>query len=175
MEIISYVLAGELAHRDSMGTESIIRTGDVQRMSAGTGVTHSELNPSPSQPVHFLQIWIRPDRRGMQPSYEQKSFDPVEKRGKLRLVVSGDGAAGSLRVHQDVRMYAGLFDDTETAKLTVVANRRIYVHLIRGELWVQGTQLHSGDALKLTDVTQLDIRGGKDAEVLVFDLPGDSH
>ena len=117
MEIVSYVLAGELAHRDSMGTGSVIRPGDVQRMSAGTGVTHSENNPSPTQPVHFLQIWIRPDRMGVQPGYEQKSFDASEKRGKLRLVVSGDGAEGSVTVHQDARMYAGLFDGAETAKL----------------------------------------------------------
>ncbi len=175
MEIVSYVLAGELAHRDSMGTGSVIRPGDVQRMSAGTGVTHSENNPSSTQPVHFLQIWIRPDRMGVQPSYEQKNFDASEKRGKLRLVVSGDGAEGSLTVHQDARMYAGLFDGVEAAKLVVPPNRRLYVHLIRGELWVQGTQLRSGDALKLTEVTQLDIRGGQDAEVLVFDLPRDSH
>jgi redox-sensitive bicupin YhaK (pirin superfamily) len=175
MEIVSYVLSGELAHRDSMGTGSVIRPGDVQRMSAGTGVHHSENNPSPTQPVHFLQIWIRPDRMGVTPEYEQKSFDPAEKRGRLRLVVSGDGAEGSLRVHQDARMYAGLFDGEETAKLAVAPNRRVYVHLVRGELWVQGTQLQGGDALKLTEVSQLDLRGGKDAEVLVFDLPGDTH
>jgi len=174
MEIVSYVLAGELAHRDSMGTGSVIRPGDVQRMSAGTGVTHSESNPSPTQPVHFLQIWIRPDRMGVQPGYEQKNFEASEKRGKLRLVVSGDGAEGSLTVHQDARMYAGLFDGEETAELVVAPGRRLYVHVIRGELFAQGTQLHAGDALKLTEVTRLDIRGGHNAEVLVFDLPGDS-
>jgi quercetin 2,3-dioxygenase len=174
MEIVSYVLEGELAHRDSMGTGSIIRPGDVQRMSAGTGVYHSENNPSPSKPVHFLQIWIRPDRMGVTPGYEQKRFDDAEKRGRLRLVVSGDGAVGSLTVHQDARMYAGLFDGTEAAELTVAAGRRVYVHVIRGKLTVQGTQLEAGDALKLTDTTQLHIRDGQDAEVLVFDLPGDS-
>jgi quercetin 2,3-dioxygenase len=172
MEIVSYVLDGELAHRDSMGTGSIIRPGDVQRMSAGTGVHHSENNPSPDKPVHFLQIWIRPDRMGVQPGYEQKHFDASEKRGRLRLVVSGDGADGSVTVHQDARMYAGLFDGAESAQLEVKAGRRLYVHVVRGELSVQGTHLTSGDALKLTEVTRLDIRDGRDAEVLVFDLPG---
>jgi redox-sensitive bicupin YhaK (pirin superfamily) len=175
MEIVSYVLAGELAHRDSMGTGSVIRPGDVQRMSAGTGVFHSENNPSPTTPVHFLQIWIRPDRMGVQPGYEQKTFDASEKRGRLRLVVSGDGAEGSLTVHQDARMYAGLFDGAEAATLAVAAGRRIYVHLVRGELSVQGKPLRGGDALKLTEVTQLALRDGREAEVLVFDLPGDSH
>jgi redox-sensitive bicupin YhaK (pirin superfamily) len=175
MEIVSYVLAGELAHRDSMGTGSVIRPGDVQRMSAGTGVFHSENNPSPTQPVHFLQIWIQPDRQGVQPEYEQKHFDASEKRGRLRLVVSGDGAEGSLTMHQDARVYAGLFDGDEAATLAVAAGRRVYVHLVRGELTVQGTRLGGGDALKLTAVTQVDLRDGRDAEVLVFDLPGDSH
>jgi redox-sensitive bicupin YhaK (pirin superfamily) len=172
MEIVSYVLDGELAHRDSMGNGSIIRPGDVQRMSAGTGVFHSENNPSPTKPVHFLQIWIRPDRVGVTPGYEQKTFDASEKRGKLRLVVSGDGAQGSVTVHQDARMHAGLFDGAESAQLDVAAGRRIYVHLVRGELHVQGTRLAAGDALKLSDVTRLEIRDGRDAEVLVFDLPG---
>jgi quercetin 2,3-dioxygenase len=171
MEIVSYVLEGELAHRDSMGNGSIIRPGDVQRMSAGTGVQHSERNPSATLPVHFLQIWIHPDRKGVTPGYEQKNFDAAEKRGRLRLVVSGDGAEGSVTVHQDARMYAGLFDGAENAQLDVKAGRRIYVHVVRGELTVQGTRLATGDALKLTDATQLDIRGGLDAEVLVFDLP----
>jgi quercetin 2,3-dioxygenase len=170
MEIVSYVLDGELAHRDSMGNGSIIRPGDVQRMSAGTGVHHSENNPSPDKPVHFLQIWIRPDRNGVEPGYEQKHFDASEKRGRLRLVVSGDGAEGSVTVHQDARMYAGLFDGAESAQLEVQAGRRIYVHVVRGEVTVQGTQLRTGDALKLTDVARLDIRDGRDAEVLVFDL-----
>ena len=175
MEIVSYVLAGELAHRDSMGTGSIIRPRDVQRMSAGTGVRHSEFNHSKDGQTHFLQIWIMPDRQGVTPGYEQKSFDAAEKRGKLRLVVSPDGADGSVTVHQDARMYAGLFDGAEAATLNVAANRRLYVHLVRGELTVQGTRLTTGDALKLTEVTQLVIGGGNDAEVLVFDLPGDRH
>jgi quercetin 2,3-dioxygenase len=175
MEIVSYVLAGQLAHRDSMGTGSVIRPGDVQRMSAGTGVFHSENNPSNTEPVHFLQIWIRPDRNGVQPGYEQKHFDAAEKRGRLRLVVSADGAEGSVRVHQDARMYAGLFDGAEQATLEIAANRRVYVHVVRGDLRVNDTSLAGGDALKLTDVTTVAISGGRDAEVLVFDLPGDRH
>jgi len=172
MEIISYVLDGELAHRDSMGNGSVIRPGDVQRMSAGTGVQHSEHNPSATRPVHFLQIWIHPDRAGVAPGYEQKHFAAGEKRGRLRLVASGDGADGSVTVHQDARLYAGLFEGDESAKLDVDAGRRLYVHVVRGELDVQGTRLAAGDALKLTDATRLEIRNGRDAEVLVFDLPG---
>jgi redox-sensitive bicupin YhaK (pirin superfamily) len=175
MEIVSYVLAGQLGHRDSMGNGSVMRPGDVQRMSAGTGVMHSEMNPSPTEPVHFLQIWIRPNQFGVKPGYEQKHFSPSEKRGQLRLVVSGNGEEGSVRIHQDARMYAGLFDAKETAQLNVAAGRRIYVHLVRGELEVNGTVLTTGDALKLTDTTQLTIGAGKDAEVLVFDLPGDAQ
>jgi redox-sensitive bicupin YhaK (pirin superfamily) len=175
MEIVSYVLAGELAHRDSMGTGSIIRPGDVQRMSAGTGVYHSENNPSPTTPVHFLQIWIQPNAKGVTPGYEQKTFSSEEKRGRLRLVVSPDGAEGSVTVHQDARLYAGLFDGTEAATLNVAANRRLYVHLVRGELTVQGKRLTTGDAMKLTEATSLTLQDGNDAEVLVFDLPGDRH
>jgi redox-sensitive bicupin YhaK (pirin superfamily) len=155
-----------------MGNGSIIRPGDVQRMSAGTGVFHSEHNPSATEGVHFLQIWIRPNEFGVKPGYEQKYFDATEKRGKLRLVVSPDGAENSVRVHQDARMYAGLFDGSEAATLTVDAGRRIYVHVVRGELVANGTALKGGDALKLTDVATLALTGGKDAEVLVFDLPG---
>jgi redox-sensitive bicupin YhaK (pirin superfamily) len=174
MEIISYVLAGQLAHRDSMGNGSVMRPGDVQRMSAGTGVLHSEMNPSQSEPVHFLQIWIRPDRNGVTPGYEQKTFPDAEKRGTLRLVVSADGAEGSVRIHQDARMYAGLFNGEERATLTVADNRRLYVHVVRGGLNVQGNPLSAGDALKLGGVTTLELRDGRDAEVLVFDLPGEA-
>jgi hypothetical protein len=174
MEIVSYVLEGELAHRDSMGNGSVIRPGDVQRMSAGTGVFHSEHNASRSDEVHFLQIWIRPREAGIEPGYEQKYFAPEEKRGRLRLIVSGDGAEGSVRIHQDARMFAGLFDGGERAKLEVPSGRRIYVHLVRGELSVNGTKLEAGDALKLTDVDVLRIDAGHDAEVLVFDLPGET-
>jgi redox-sensitive bicupin YhaK (pirin superfamily) len=175
MEIISYVLAGELAHRDSMGNGSVIRPGDVQRMSAGTGVFHSEQNPSQQNPVHFLQIWIRPDRPNVEPGYEQKYFADGEKRGRLRLIVSGDGADGSVRIHQDARLYAGLFDGEESATLPVATGRRGYVHVVKGELRVNGTALQGGDALKLVDVGEISIRDGKNAEVLVFDLPTAAH
>ena len=175
MEIVSYVLSGELAHRDSMGNGSVIRPGDVQRMSAGTGVFHSEMNPSGTTPVHFLQIWIRPDRNGIAPGYEQKHFGDADKRGRLRLVASRDGADGSVRIHQDARLHAGLFDGAESALLPIASGRRVYVHLVRGTLAVNGTVLSGGDALKLTEVHQVDLAQGRDAEVLVFDLPGDAH
>jgi len=175
MEIVSYVLSGELGHRDSMGNGSVIRPGDVQRMSAGTGVFHSEMNPSNTTPVHFLQIWIRPNRNGIAPGYEQKHFEDAEKRGRLRLVASGDGAEGSVTIHQDARLYAGRFDDIERATLAIDAGRRVYVHLVTGTLAVNGTALSAGDALKLTEITQLQLEKGREAEVLVFDLPGDAH
>jgi quercetin 2,3-dioxygenase len=175
MEIVSYVLSGELGHRDSMGNGSVIRPGDVQRMSAGTGVFHSEMNPSDTTPVHFLQIWVRPDRNGITPGYEQKHFAEAEKRGRLRLVASGDGAEGSVTIHQDARLHAGLFDAGERATLALAGGRRAYVHLVRGTLAVNGTHLSAGDALKLTDVSPLQLDNGRDAEVLVFDLPGDAH
>ena len=175
MEIVSYVLEGELAHKDSMGNGSTIRPGDVQRMSAGTGVRHSEFNPSSSQGTHFLQIWIQPNQRNIEPSYEEKRFLPKEKRGHLRLIVSPDRALGSLLIHQDARVYAGLFDAAETADLEVQAGRRIYVHAARGSLLANGVVLDAGDALRITDVQRLHIESGRDAEVLVFDLPGDSN
>jgi quercetin 2,3-dioxygenase len=171
MEIISYVLAGELAHKDSMGNGSTIRPGDVQRMSAGTGVRHSEFNPSASAPVHFLQIWIQPDRAGIAPSYEEKRFSADEKRGHLRLIASSDRAEGSVLIHQDVRVFAGLFNGAESATLHVRPGRRIYVHVARGTLNANGTALEAGDALKLTDTTTLTLQEGREAEVLVFDLP----
>ncbi len=174
MEIISYVLEGELGHRDSMGNGSVIRPGDVQRMSAGTGVTHSEMNPGDT-PVHFLQIWLHPSRRGVTPGYEQKYFPVAEKRGRLCLVVSPDGAEGSLRMHQDARLFAGLFDRDETATLAIAAGRKGYVHVARGRMSVNGIELAAGDALKLTETPQLVLRDGHDAEVLVFDLPPTSH
>ncbi len=175
MEIVSYVLSGELGHRDSMGNGSVIRPGDVQRMSAGTGVFHSEMNPSNTTPVHFLQIWIRPDRNGIPPGYEQKHFADAEKRGRLRLIASGDGADGSVLIHQGARLYAGRFDGSEQATLDIADGRRVYVHLVRGELQVNGTVLAGGDALKLTAVASLTVAQGRDAEVLVFDLPGEAH
>jgi hypothetical protein len=175
MEIISYVLAGELAHKDSMGNGSTIRPGDVQRMSAGSGVRHSEFNPSPSEPVHFLQIWIQPAERNIEPSYEEKRFAPEEKRGRLRLIVSPDRADGSLLIHQDARVYAGLFTGSERADLEVAPGRRVYLHVARGALTANGAALGAGDALKITDGAPLALKDGRDAEVLVFDLPGDAR
>jgi len=172
MEIVSYVLSGELAHKDSTGTSSVIRPGDVQRMSAGSGVRHSEFNGSQQEPVHFLQIWIQPNVLGIDPGYEQKHFAQEEKRGRLRLVASPDGADGSVVIRQDARMYAGLFDGAEHGVLEVAEGRRIYVHLASGRLTVNGEALAAGDALKLTDTTVLQLSDGADAEVLVFDLPG---
>jgi quercetin 2,3-dioxygenase len=172
MEIISYVLAGELAHKDSLGNGSTIRPGDVQRMSAGTGVRHSEFNPSQSAAVHFLQIWIQPNALNIQPSYEEKRFSTEEKRGQLRLIASPDSAQGSVLIHQDARIFAGLFDGAEQAALEVDAGRRIYVHVARGSLRANEIELGAGDALRITDSTGLRIDQGREAEVLVFDLPG---
>ncbi|MEA3140903.1 MAG: quercetin 2,3-dioxygenase [Gammaproteobacteria bacterium] len=173
MEIISYVLSGELAHKDSMGNGSTIKPGDVQRMSAGRGVRHSEFNPSQSETVHFLQIWIQPSQANLEPSYEEKRFTAAEKRGRLRLIVSPDQAQGSVLIHQDARIYAGLFDGEEQADLQVARGRRIYVHVARGGLTANGTALNAGDAMRITRDATLRIEGGKDAEVLVFDLPGE--
>ena len=172
MEILSYVLEGELAHKDSTGTSSTIRPGDVQRMSAGTGVMHSEFNASQERPVHFLQIWILPDRLGIAPGYEERRFEAAEKRGQLRLIASPDRAEGSVRLQQDARVYAGLLDGEERAHLDAGAGRRIYVHVARGQLAVNDVTLGAGDALKLTDTPRVKLRDGRDAEVLVFDLPG---
>jgi redox-sensitive bicupin YhaK (pirin superfamily) len=174
MEIISYVLEGELAHKDSMGNGSTIKPGDVQRMSAGSGVRHSEFNPSPSEAVHFLQIWIQPAERNIEPSYEEKRFAPAEKRGRLRLIVSPDRADGSLLIHQDARVYAGLFTGDERADLEVARGRRIYLHVARGALTANGTRLEAGDALRISDEGKLTLSGAHDAEVLVFDLPGEA-
>jgi quercetin 2,3-dioxygenase len=168
MEIISYVLSGELAHKDSMGNGSTIRPGDVQRMSAGRGVLHSEFNPSKDEQVHFLQIWIQ----RIEPSYEEKRFGSEEKRGRLRLIASADRADGSVLIHQDAKVYAGLFDGTEQAVLEVKPGRRIYVHVARGSINANGTRLATGDAVKLTDTTALTLKEGREAEVIVFDLPG---
>lgn len=171
MEIISYVLEGELAHKDSMGNGSTIRPGDVQRMTAGTGVRHSEFNPSPKDPVHFLQIWIQPNATGIEPSYEEKHFAESDKRGRLRLIASPDAAEGSVLIHQDAKLYAGLFEGNESATLELQRGRRSYIHVARGEVRVNGSELSTGDALKLTDTSKVTIEGGKQAEVLVFDLP----
>jgi len=170
MEIISYVLDGELAHKDSMGTGSVIRPGDVQRMSAGSGVRHSEYNHAKDQTTHFLQIWIQPNVNGIPPSYEEKHFAAEEKRGRLRLIASEDGADGSVLIHQDAKLYAGLFDGAETASLQLDAGRRAYVHVARGAVTVNGVALKTGDALKVADVSTIDVSDGDAAEVLVFDL-----
>jgi redox-sensitive bicupin YhaK (pirin superfamily) len=172
MEIISYVLEGALAHKDSTGSSSTIRPGDVQRMSAGRGVRHSEFNPSASEGVHFLQIWIQPDARGIEPSYEEKRFSEEEKRGQLRLIASPDRAEGSVLIRQDARVYAGLFDGDESAERAIGPGRRAYVHVARGSVAANGVTLHAGDALKLMETTSLTLRDGRNAEVLVFDLPG---
>jgi hypothetical protein len=171
MEIISYVLEGALGHKDSMGNGSSIVPGDVQRMSAGTGVQHSEYNHSKTGVTHFLQIWIEPKITGIRPSYEQKHFPAAEKRGRLRLVASPDGREGSVSMNQDALLYAGLFDGTERAELPLAARRRGYVHVARGEIDANGQRLGTGDALKLDGVKAIELRSGRDAEVLVFDLP----
>jgi hypothetical protein len=170
MEIVSYVLDGALAHRDSMGNTASIVPGEVQRMSAGTGVRHSEFNHAQDQTTHFLQIWILPDAAGGAPGYEQKAFDAASKRGRLRLVVSPDGAEGSVSMRADARIYAGLFDGDERASLPAQPGRPQYVHLIRGELRVNGQRLQAGDAVTLQGEAAVEIDGGRDAEVLVFDL-----
>ena len=171
MEIISYVLEGELTHQDSIGTRSTIRPGDVQRMSAGTGVRHSEFNGSPTNKLHFLQIWIQPNVSDIPPSYEEKHFAAADKQGRLRLIASSNGEGGSVLVHQDVRVYGGLFDGAEKATLPIAPGRRAYVHVARGMLHANGVELSAGDALKLTDENAVEIAQGSKAEVLVFDLP----
>ncbi len=170
MEIVTYVLDGELAHKDSMGNGSVIRPGDVQRMSAGTGVMHSEFNHSQTQVTHLLQIWIEPKFRGIAPGYEEKRFEAADKRGRLRLIASSDGAEGSVKVHQDVKLYAGLFDGAEEATISLPQGRRAYLHVARGEVQANGVVLKEGDALKAVDEKEIRISGGKDAEVLLFDL-----
>jgi redox-sensitive bicupin YhaK (pirin superfamily) len=170
MEIISYVLSGAIGHKDSIGNGASIPPGDVQRMSAGTGIQHSEFNHARDSSTHFLQIWIEPNVRGIAPGYEQKTFAESEKRGALRLVASNDGAQGSVTVHADVRLYAGLFDGEESAELPLQPGRKTYVHLVRGELQVNGQTLRTGDAAKLEGETRLQLDHGKAAEVLVFDL-----
>ena len=170
MEIISYVLSGELAHKDTLGNVKGIPPGDVQRMSAGTGVQHSEFNHAPNDTTHFLQIWIEPNVTGIPPGYEQKTFTESEKRGVLRLVASSDGAQGSVTIHADAAIYAGLLDGAETAALTLKPDRKTYVHLVRGALRLNGLALAAGDAALIEGEQQLSLTGGTDAEVLVFDL-----
>ena len=174
MEIITYVLEGELTHKDSMASGgdqgAVIRPGDVQRMSAGRGVLHSEFNRSSTTPVHLLQIWIMPNVYGIQPSYEEKRFDDADKRGRLRLVASNDGREGSVLIHADAALFAGRFDGAETATHRVGEGRLAYVHVARGSVVVDGRTLDAGDALKVSAAGDLVVEGGRDAEVLVFDL-----
>ncbi len=170
MEIFSYVLEGALAHKDSMGSGSVIRPGDVQLMSAGSGVTHSEFNGSDREKVHFLQIWIVPNVTGAPPRYQEKSFPEAEKRGQLRLIISPDGAQGSLEIRQDARVYAGLFDGEERASLTLGDDRHAYVHVARGSIELDGQTLNEGDGVRVRDAGTLTLANGRGAEVLVFDL-----
>jgi quercetin 2,3-dioxygenase len=170
MEIISYVMSGSIGHKDSIGNGASIPPGDVQRMSAGRGITHSEFNHATNAQTHFLQIWIEPNQFGIAPGYEQKTFPDAEKRGALRMVASPTGAAGSVKIHADATMYAGLFDGNEQATLTLNPARKAYVHVVRGELEVNGRRLGPGDAAKLSHESALTISAGHDAEVIVFDL-----
>ena len=170
MEIISYVLGGALEHKDSMGTGSVLRYGDVQRMSAGSGVSHSEFNHSADETVHFLQIWLFPDQENIAPSYQETNFSPEDKRGQLRLIASPDGAEGSLLIHQDARIYATILDGAQRLNHTLASSRGAYVQVARGQLQVNGITLEAGDALQVRDESQLTLENGNDAEVLVFDL-----
>lgn len=171
MEIVTYILEGELTHQDSMGHREVIRPNEVQRMSAGTGVFHSEFNRHPSEICHLLQIWIMPDQKDLTPSYEQTAFDPAEKRGKLRLVAAPDGAEGAVTIHSDTRLYAGLFDGQESAEHRLGVNRMAYVHAARGKITVNGEALIAGDALMVRDEATITLANGQQADVLVFDLP----
>ena len=171
MEIVSYVIEGALAHKDSLGNNGAIVPGEVQRMSAGTGVTHSEYNHERERVTHFLQIWIIPRFRGIDPGYEQKAFPDAEKRGRLRLVASRDGADGSVTINQDARMYAGLFDGGESARLDLAKGRLGYVHVVKGSATVNGHAVTAGDALLYSDEADVSVAGGNGAELLVFDLP----
>lgn len=170
MEIISYVLDGELAHKDSMGTGSVIRPGDVQRMSAGTGVRHSEMNPSSERPAHFFQIWLLPEKAGIPPGYEQKRFEVADKRGRLRLVAARDGRDGAITVHADAELYAGLLAAGEHARLDLKPGRHAWIQVARGTVSANGLTLEAGDGAAVSDETALDVTASTDAEVLVFDL-----
>ncbi len=171
MEILSYVLEGELEHKDSMGTGSIIAPGDVQRMSAGRGVLHSEYNPSAKDRVHFLQIWIEPAVRGIAPSYEQKRIEAADKRGRLALIAGPEGSGSAVTIHQDARVYATLIDGGESVTHALAPGRRAYVHVARGAASVNGTPLAAGDAARITGETTVTLDRGNAAEVLLFDLP----
>jgi len=171
MEILSYVLDGQLQHKDNMGNGSVIEPGDVQRMSAGRGVLHSEFTPSRDQPVHFLQIWILPAKSGIDPGYEQKRVEAADKRGKLRAIASPDGRDGTVTVHQDATVYAAMLDGAESARHALAPGRRAYVHVARGSIRVNGQALAAGDAAKLEREPEVVLDNGRGAEVLLFDLP----
>jgi redox-sensitive bicupin YhaK (pirin superfamily) len=171
MEIISYVLSGELQHRDSIGNGAVIRPGEVQRMSAGRGIQHSEFNASAKDPVHFLQIWIEPGVRGIAPGYEQIAFPEAERRGALRLVASPDGAEGSVTIHQDAQLFAGLFDAGETAEYALKADRVAYLHVARGSVRLNGETLDAGDGARVASEAKLTLEGIDNGEILLFDLP----
>ena len=170
MEIVSYVLEGELSHKDNMGNGSVIRPGDVQRMSAGTGVLHSEFNPSQTNGVHFLQIWIMPDRSGYPPGYEQKTFSPEERAGRLRLVASPDGSGGSVTIHQDAKLFAGSLGEGQSVRYDLTPGRHAWLHVAKGSVNVQGTVLEAGDAAAIDDPSSIDVTGVTASEVLLFDL-----
>ena len=171
MEIISYVLSGALEHKDSIGNGSVLRPGYVQRMSAGKGVMHSEFNPSPNEPVHFLQIWIEPHVVGIAPSYEETQFSDAEKRGKLRVIASPDGRDGSVKIHQDACVYASLLDGNDAVSHALALGRQAYVHVVRGIVSANGQTLGTGDAAKIGAEAYMELSGAKDAEILLFDLP----
>jgi len=170
MEIITYLLEGSLAHKDSMGNGSVIRPGDVQRMSAGTGIAHSEFNASDSEPIHLLQIWIQPNQKGLTPGYEQTTFSAAEKQGRLRLVASPDGRDGSVTIHQDAYLYAGLLNKGDHLSQTLAPGRSAYLHVARGEVELNGLHLNSGDGAAITEETNLDLATHSTAEILLFDL-----
>ncbi len=170
MEIVTYLLSGALEHKDSMGNGSVIRPGEVQRMSAGTGVQHSEFNSSATEPAHLLQIWLLPASKGIAPGYEQKTFSVEEKRGRLRLIAAPDGANDAVTIHQDAAIYSGLFDGAESATYQPRAGRKTYLHIARGSLRVNGQELGAGDALKIDDEPRIILDQGRMAEVLLFDL-----
>jgi redox-sensitive bicupin YhaK (pirin superfamily) len=171
MEILTLVLEGELEHRDSIGTSAVIRPGDVQRMSAGTGISHSESNPSASQAVHLLQIWIKPSVPGGEPGYEQKHFPDADKRGRLRLIASSDGEEGSVVIRQAARVYAGLFNSAERIEFEVAKERRAYAHVAKGSIAVNETRLNAGDGVKMVSPGRYLFQSGRDANIIVFDLP----
>jgi len=170
MEIITYVLSGQLEHKDSLGTGSVILPGDGQRMSAGRGIRHSEFNPSPSEKVHLLQIWILPDKNGYDPGYEQKSFPEAEKRGRLRLIASPDGADGSVKINQDAKLFVTLLPPGEEVRHAIDAKRHAWLQVAKGEVQLNGQTLQQGDGAAISDEKELTIRATKDAEVLLFDL-----